>query len=60
MQGVGSCLYSLKMFALADRAFEDCAFMCKTCNEKAEPLENRNLDNIKFYQCISQIKIGKI
>lgn len=23
-------------------------------------LENRNLDNIKFYQCISQIKIGKI
>lgn len=23
-------------------------------------LKNRNLDNIKFYQCISQIKIGKI
>ena len=23
-------------------------------------LDNRNLDNIKLYQCVSQIKIGKI
>ena len=22
-------------------------------------LGNRNVDNIKFYQCVSQIKIGK-
>lgn len=57
-----------KMFAIADHSFEVCAFMeVKSIGDimKIEVafikvLENRNLDNIKFYQCVSQIKIGKI
>lgn len=56
------------MFTIADHLFEVCAFMEVKSIENVmkievafiEVLENRNLDNIKFYQCISQIKIGKI
>lgn len=65
---MGNCIYMFKMFTIADHLFEVCAFMeVKSIGQvmKSEVtfikiLENRNLDNIKLYQCISQIKIGKI
>lgn len=55
------------MLAVADHLFEVCTFMdvksigsvLKIEVTVINGLENRNLDNIKFYQCISQIKIGK-
>lgn len=57
-----------KMFTIADHLFEACAFMevknignvTKIEVTFTKVLENKNLDNIKLYQCISQIKIGKI